>query len=296
MAIATQIGQIMFPLVAIIAIGFVVGVRRAPKLESINEVNLYIFIPALVFSALLQHDFEITSYIFLAISAVILVLVTAVIAVPIVKLLKENYLTIAPPLMFHNAGNIGLPLMALALGEKGLAASLILFLVGNITHFGLGAYMLDHHAKWYRSFTSPPIIAAVLALIVQHLDVSIPEFIILPIDMLGNIAVPLLLFSLGVSLASANLDHWKLGVIVGVLTPIIGVAIAIVLIIFLPLDNIQIASLLLFGALPPAVMNYLFAQRYLQEPNKVSAIVSIGNTLAIFTLPLALLFVLPNYT
>lgn len=295
MAIATQIAQIMFPLVAIITIGFIVGLRRAPDLQSVNEVNLYIFIPALVFSALLQHEFEIASYLYLGIAAILLVLITAIAAVPIVRLLKEDYLTIAPPLMFHNAGNIGLPLITLALGEKGLAAALILFLAGNITHFGLGAYMLDHHAKWYRSMFSPPILAAVLALAFQHMDIFIPGYIFLPIDMLGNIAVPLLLFSLGVSLANANLGHWKLGVIVGTLTPLVGVVIAILLSYLLPLDEIQIASLLLFGALPPAVMNYLFAQRYLQEPNKVSAIVSIGNALAIITLPVALIYILPRY-
>jgi predicted permease len=52
----------------------------------------------------------------------------------------------------------------------------------------------------------------------------------------------------------------------------------------------------MFGALPPAVMNFLFAERYQQEPTKVSAIVLIGNSAAVVTLPLALLYVLPNYT
>ena len=147
MAIATQIAQIMFPLVAIITVGLIVGLRRAPDLKSVNEVNLYIFIPALVFSALLEHEFEVASYLFLAIAAILLVFISALVAIPIVKILKEEYLTVAPPLMFHNAGNIGLPLITLALGEKGLAAALIVFLAGNITHFGLGAYMLDHQAK-----------------------------------------------------------------------------------------------------------------------------------------------------
>lgn len=296
MAIATQIAQIMFPLVAIITIGFVVGVRRAPDLQSIGEVNLYIFIPALVFSALLRHEFEIASYLFLALGAILLVFASAVASLPIARLLKEDYLTVAPPLMFHNAGNIGLPLITLALGEEGLAAALILFLAGNVTHFGLGAYMLDHQARWYRSMLSPPILAALLALIFQYFNIYIPEYIFLPIDMLGSIAVPLLLFSLGVSLANANLGHWKLGVIVGTLSPLLGVMIAIFLSYLLPLNDIQIASLLLFGVLPPAIMNYLFAQRYSQEPSKVSAIVSIGNALAIITLPLALLFILPKYT
>ncbi|NTV12130.1 MAG: AEC family transporter, partial [Zoogloea sp.] len=46
--------------------------------------------------------------------------------------------------------------------------------------------------------------------------------------------------------------------------------------------------LLVFGALPPAVLNYIFAERYRQEPEKVASIVLIGNVAALAFLPLAL--------
>ena len=198
-------------------------------------------------------------------------------------------------MMFHNAGNIGLPLMTLAFGAEGLAAALILFLVGNIMHFGLGSYMLDERPKWLRSLTSPAIIAAVLALFMQALHIQIAEFIVLPIGMLGSIAVPLMLFSLGVQLSNASYDHWKIGCLIGLLTPGIGIAVALFIVSLVPLTNIQTATLIMFGALPPAVMNFLFAKRYSQEPDKVSAIVLLGNLFAIVTLPLALLYVLPRY-
>ena len=294
--ILIHIGQIMFPLIAIVSVGFAVGKRQAPQLESINEINLNIFIPALVFSSLLQHNFLFKSYAILGVSGFALVLITGAIVIPLAKILRVQYRTIAPTMMFHNAGNIGLPLMTLAFGPDGLAAALILFLVGNIMHFGLGSYMLDDKPKWIRSLTSPAIIAAVLALLLQYLHVHIAEYIILPITMLGSIAVPLMLFSLGVQLSKASYEYWKIGCIVGLLTPMAGVAIALIIVTFTPLTNIQAATLILFGALPPAVMNFLFAQRYSQEPSKVSAIVLLGNTFAIFTLPLALLYVLPRYT
>ena len=46
--------------------------------------------------------------------------------------------------------------------------------------------------------------------------------------------------------------------------------------------------LLIFGALPPAVLNYVFAERYRQEPKKVASIVMIGNVAALIFISLAL--------
>jgi len=44
--------------------------------------------------------------------------------------------------------------------------------------------------------------------------------------------------------------------------------------------------------LPPAVLNFLFAERYKQEPHRVASIVLIGNLAALLFLPLALAYVL----
>ncbi|HTJ95957.1 MAG TPA: AEC family transporter, partial [Rhodocyclaceae bacterium] len=58
------------------------------------------------------------------------------------------------------------------------------------------------------------------------------------------------------------------------------------------LDHLQTAMLIVFGALPPAVLNYMFAERYNQEPDKVAAIVLTGNLASLLFVPLALAFVL----
>ena len=296
MPIAVQIGQIMFPLVAIVCVGALIGKLKYPQLDAINDINLNVFIPALVFSSLLQQSIQFKEYAILGLCGFALVLLTAVIVFPLAKIMHVQYKTIAPTMMFHNAGNVGLPLLSLAFGPSGLAAGLILFIVGNITHFGLGSYMLDHHAKWIRSLSSPAIIAAILALSLQSQQIVIADFVLLPIQMLGNIAVPLMLFSLGVQLSQATFKHWKLGFLTGLLTPLFGVGIVFLILVFVSLDHTQTGALILFGALPPAVMNFLMAKRYSQEPSKVSAIVLIGNVQAVVTLPLALLYVLPKFS
>jgi predicted permease len=60
----------------------------------------------------------------------------------------------------------------------------------------------------------------------------------------------------------------------------------------LGLQGQNAAMLLVFGALPPAVLNFLFAERYKQEPQRVASIVLIGNLAALIFLPLALAWVL----
>ena len=285
----------MFPLVAIVGVGIYIGRRHNPQMESVNNINLNVFVPALVFYSLTEQNFKFEHYAFLALSGLALIMTTALIAFPVSRAIRYQYKTIAPPLMFHNAGNVGLPLLALALGPEGLAAGLILFLVGNVTHFGLGSYMLDHEANWIRSITSPAILAALLAFGLQSANINVASTLMLPVQMLGNIAVPLMLFSLGVRLANANIDHWRVGSVIGLMTPCIGILLAFIITAVLPLDRTQAGALILFGALPPAVMNYLFAERYAQEPAKVSAIVLFGNVLAILTLPVVLLYVLPRY-
>ena len=57
---------------------------------------------------------------------------------------------------------------------------------------------------------------------------------------------------------------------------------------WLDLSPLQDSQLLLFAALPPAVLNYMFAERYNQEPDKVASMVLIGNIAALVFLPIAL--------
>jgi predicted permease len=58
------------------------------------------------------------------------------------------------------------------------------------------------------------------------------------------------------------------------------------------LDDMQYAILLLFGALPPGVLNFMLAERFDQQPELVASIVMIGNLASILVIPGMLYFVL----
>jgi predicted permease len=110
--------------------------------------------------------------------------------------------------------------------------------------------------------------------------------------MLGDVSVPLLLFSLGVRMTDVSFGEWKVAVGSAVLRPLAGMLIAAGVIQLLGLQGRDAAMLFVFGALPPAVLNFLFAERYKQEPQRVASIVLIGNLAALIFLPLALAYVL----
>jgi malate permease and related proteins len=56
----------------------------------------------------------------------------------------------------------------------------------------------------------------------------------------------------------------------------------------LGLDHTQQGLLILFGCLPPAVLNFMIAEQYDQEPAKVASIVLIGNVASLVFVPLGL--------
>jgi predicted permease len=264
-------------------------------LETVNRLNLDVFIPALVFSALSRQGFDPVANGKLAFAGIAVFLLPGLIAWPVARLLRIQPKTLVPPVMFCNAGNMGLPLMTLAFGEKALPAALVLFLLGNLMHFGLGAYILNRRAPLIKILAQPALIAAALGLSLSSLEIILPKAISLPVDMLGQIAVPIMLFSLGVRIAYSDLSEWKVGVLGALLSPAAGIAAAALMLALFDLPPMQAGVLLLFGALPPAVMNFLFAERYRQEPAKVAAIVVLGNLFSVLSLPLVLAYVLPRY-
>ncbi len=296
MNILVQIIGIMFPILAIVALGTFLGSKWKLRMDTANQLNLDVFVPALVFSALSDKSFNLTEHLSLAVTGLVVVLTAGVLAFVISTITDFKFRTIAPPMMFHNAGNVGLPIMSLAFGKPGLVTGLVLFLVGNITHFGLGSLILASKQGVIVIFKQVVIWAAALALVINASPITIAANIMLPVSMLGQIAIPLMLFSLGVRLATIDFEKWKIGIIFAVLTPLVGFCTAWLLISFVDLTAIQAGSLLLFGALPPAVMNFLFAERFNQEPKSVASIVLLGNLFAIITFPFALAFVLTKFT
>lgn len=283
---------ILFPIFGIVAAGYFYGRKHKPEMAVANRLNMDVFVPALVFAAMAGKSFDLTAYAPLALGGFLVLATCGLLAWPLAKLCGVQPKTLAPPMMFNNSGNIGLPLAVLAWGEAALPAAVILFMVENTLHFSFGAKLLDPKTRILMLWRIPVVFAAIAGLTVAMLKIPVWQPLVLAIKMLGDVSVPLLLFSLGVRMTDVSFGEWKLSVGSALLRPVAGMLIAWGVIELIGLEGQDAAMLLVFGALPPAVLNFLFAERYKQEPQRVASIVLVGNLAALIFLPLALALVL----
>ncbi|WP_230970719.1 AEC family transporter [Nitrogeniibacter aestuarii] len=288
-----RIISILFPLFAIVALGYWVGKKARPDLAHANKLNMDVFVPALVFAALASKPFRPENDIPLLVATLVMVIGSGLVAWGIARALKIDVKTLVPPVMFNNCGNLGLPLAVLAFGEQALAPMIVMFMASNLLHFSFGAWLLDHRVRMVTIWKVPSVMATFAGLIVGMAGIPVWEPLLISIKMVGDIAIPLMLIGLGVRLADSQISSVRLGLIGAVVRPAVGMAIAAILIMLYDFPPLQKALVLVFGALPPAVLNYIFAERYGQEPDKVASMVLIGNVAAILFLSVALAIVLP---
>jgi len=287
-----RIFTIVFPVFAIIGIGYLYGRRHRPDLTAANQINMTILLPALIFSVLSARNFNLPEYGSLALAALLVMAGSGLLALPVARLAKIPARTFVPPMMFTNSGNMGLPLAVFAFGESALPAAVVLFIVENGLHFTLGTWLMDRRAHWLEVLRQPVVLATLAGTGFALTDTRLPPPLPATLELLGQASIPLLLFSLGARLTTVDLRDWRLGLLGAVTCPLTGVLMVLLLKPFIDLDSQQLSLLIVFGALPPAVMNYLVAERYGQEPARVATLVMMGNLGAVITIPLALAFAL----
>lgn len=287
-----RVANVLVPVFALIAIGFFYARRYAADVRVVNELNMRVFVPALVFDALTQRSFDFAAHPSLLLAGLIVVIGSGILSWPIARFSKQSIASFVPPMMFNNCGNMGLPVALLAFGEEGLQLALVLFIVSNLLHFTLGIRIVSGRMHFMEVFFNAVNIATIIGLIIGMSHISIPNVAGVPINMAGQVAIPLMLVSLGIRMSKFKGRHNLIGVLGGVTRPLVGLIVAYIAILLLPLSPFEQKLLILFAAMPPAVLNYLIADQYSQSADSVASIVIIGNAISILVLVLVLMFIL----
>ena len=283
-----QILATLLPVFLISGAGTLYGKLRSPDIRSLNTLNMELFVPMLVFVVLADRQAPLEDYAWLALAGAVVVVGSGLLVWPVVKWLRLEPKTFVPPMMFNNSGNMGIPLLILAFGEQALPAAVVLFIVEMLLHFSLGLKMLSPHTPLWRLLRMPIVLASLAGLAVNLSGLSLPGWLLEAMLMLGGVCIPLLLFALGVRMLDIDFGDWKTGLLGAVLCPLSGLLLAWPLIMLLELEGLKAASLWVFAALPPAVLNYLVAEQYRQQPHSVASLVLIGNLGSLIVMPIVL--------
>ena len=283
-----RIVGIIVPVFLIIALGYAYAWRVRPDMTMVNRISMNVLAPALIFSALAGKEFDVAANASLMLGSVAVVIGSGLLAWPVARMLHADRRTFLPPMMFNNCGNMGLPLAVLAYGTAGFSPMVALFTISNLLHFTLGVWIINQRARFINLLRNPMVIATVIGFVFALAHPPLPEPISVAIKIVGDALIPMMLLSLGVRLFDVRWTDWHIGVIGGIVCPVAGIVIAALFAGLANLDPMQQGLLILFGALPPAVLNFMVAEQFRQEPAKVASIVVIGNFLSLVFVPLGI--------
>ncbi len=289
MELLQRVAQVITPVFLIIGIGWVYGRRhRSLDLSVLNRIVLDVMTPLLVYAALASRDFHLAEHGTLLAGGALLIAASGLGGWLLAVSTHTSPRTLVPVVMFNNCGNMGLPLALFAFGPANFGAAVALFAMNNLLHFSLGARITSRYARTRDVLFSPIMLGTVLGFVSALTDVRPPALLLSGMKLLGEAMLPLLLFTLGVRLVALRRADVPLGLLGAFARPLIGLLFAWPLVRALGLEGAARGQLILFAALPPAVVQYLLAERYRQEPERVAAMILLGNALALLFIPLAL--------
>ncbi|MES9975209.1 MAG: AEC family transporter [Candidatus Thiodiazotropha sp.] len=280
------------PVFGIALLGYIYGRLCGSDILSVNRINMQLFVPALLFYVLSEKIPDTQEWKTIAWGALMIIIVSGIVSFPLSRLLGMRPRVLLPSMMFSNAGNLGLPLAALAFGDQLLPLAVVAFVVSISLHFSLGIWLVSGRIHPTELLRNPVFLATLAGVMANAFDWHTPSILMPGLVMLSEVAIPLMLVSLGVRLIHIELRYWRAGLSGALLCPLSGLIGAWLAITWLQPNDQMREILLLFSILPPAVMNYLLAESYHQSPQEVATMVAFGNLASLIVIPIALAFIL----
>ena len=297
MELLQRIAGIILPVLIMVGIGYAYARHRGDKAKSdvagMNRITMEALCPLLVFTALAGKDFDIAANGTLILAGILIALGSGLLAWPAARLFGYDTRTFVPPMIYNNCGNMGLPLAVLAFGPTALPSAVALFMACSLVFFSVGIKILesgrsDKDTSFFQFLSSPMMLAMIVGIVFSVARIPVPAPLFSAMKLLGESCIPIMLFALGIRMIDISFKCWSIGLTGAAFCPISGLAIALLLDGVLPLTAEQRGQMYLFAALPPAVFCYMMAEHYNQEPDRVAAIVLLGNLAALVFVPVGL--------
>ncbi len=248
--------------------------------------------PCLVFSSLLRITVGPADLGLMAGLALAALGLSAVIGGGALKAAGLSRRAFLPPLVFANTGNMGLPLALLAFGETGLALAIAYFTTVVVIHFTIGVGYVSGAASPTALLRIPVLYAVAAALAFMFTGYRAPSWLTNTTGLLGEMTIPLMLITLGVSLSLLRVSGIVRALGLSLLRLVMGFAVGVALAWAFDLEGVARGVVILQSSMPVAVFNYLFAQRYGRLPEEVAGVVVVSTALSFLTLPILMWFVL----
>ena len=202
--------------------------------------------------------------------------------------------------VFSNAGYMGLPLISALFGSEGLLYASAFFTMFNLLLWTLGYSMVSGSSDPQKVAQSllhcPAIYAIVVGLAIYLLQIPLPDLIVQPMELLGDMNTPLSMLITGMLIASGDLHRtltdqhiWKLTVVRMLFIPVLTIAAFAALGLFRYGMVTQVIVLL--ECCPAASITSVFAVQFHHDEQFAAGSVVLTTLLSIVFLPLCALII-----
>ncbi|MFY9212680.1 MAG: AEC family transporter [Aestuariivita sp.] len=281
--------DIVAPVFLLAAIGFIwVKVGAEYRIRFVTQLSMTLGVPCLIFTALMKSEIEPTALTNLLLATLAAYGAVVVAMVLLVRLLKLDMQTFTAPLIFGNTGNLGLPLALFAFGDIGLSYAVVVFAVMAILSFTLGIWLVVGGGSPLRVLKEPIVGATLLGALFLWQGWETPQFLTNTLELIGQIAIPLMLITLGVAVARLNVSGMGRTAALALVKLVICAGLAWMIGLQFSLDDVAFAVLVLQLATPVAVTSYLLAEKYGADADSVAGLVVASTLLSVLALPLLL--------
>ena len=262
------------------------------RVEFVTRLAMTLSVPCLIFVALMKTDIEPNALADLSLAAFAAYALVAAGCFAIVALARLDSSTYVAPLIFGNTGNLGLPLALFAFGNEGLSYAVVVFAVMAILSFTFGIWLVAGGGSIVKVLKEPLVGATVLGGLFLWQGWETPIFLTNSLELIGQMAIPVMLITLGVAIARLEVKAIGQAVVLSVIKAGLCAGIGWAISVYFGLSQVASAVLIVQLATPVAVTSYLIAEKYGAEAQPVAGLVVVSTLLSVITLPLILSFVI----
>jgi predicted permease len=293
-----EILSAILPVFLITAAAFAVRLRVPLHAKTLSSLNIYLLIPALVYSSISKSDIRWGVFGQIVLGSIIMLGAMTVLLGFAARRLKVDAKERSAFLMtmFPNLGNFGLPVCLFAFGEKGLTFAVVVMVVGSFLQNSVGIYYAQRthmgvSDAFKRVFRFPMIYAFLLALAAQRFGFHPPVAVERAIDLTGDASIPIQLVMLGVQLVDTRLETGVNVFVASGIRLFCGPVIAAAIAFMIGLDGVAAKTFITQMSAPTAVGMAAYGVQFDVSPGFLSSVVSWTFLFAIFTVA-AVLYVL----
>lgn len=197
-------------------------------------------------------------------------------------------------LTFGNVGFIGYPIVASIFGQYAIFYASLLNIPFTILAFSLGKKMIQGgqgslDLNW-KVFVSPAMIACYVSVLIVVFDIDwLPDLVVTPLTLLGNITVPAALLVIGTSMAQMDLRKIFSGKLVwgvSVLRLLVLPVVIFYLTRLMGFDNDILGINTVLAAMPVGTYGAMFCLQYGKDESVMVQGILISTLLSIISIPL----------